>query len=458
MLRYFEDLSNFLHSSNTISLYGQHTFFLKVESMFTILKYSINSLGLVLLVLSFTLNSSLYIIISWCATLTSWFMINRIIYRAKKRFNLKHGIKKILLQFIIENQLYSENNDLLTSVIFSYTIQDNLLNIIAHKRGTNFDKKLENIEVEIQALFSLPLSQKKVTYNEVIYSLEIEPQEEIKQFKFEKVIDEFVLNNPLDVIRISNIHKFSLKSNTNIGLYGRTGTGKTVALQWLLYNAISKGSGIKPNSHIAVVDGKGADLFALGNILKESFGEQISVGQTPHSLAKISREFCKLMNNRFELIKNNIYLNADGYDLNLTPNFLFVDELASIRDSCGSSKEGKVLWNEILQNLGLIARKGRQASCHLVLSTQDPNAENIPVELRNQISAVLYLGSPSIDRLKMAFSMCELENIPIGNNVKGEALFYADGENMIEPQLTITPFVDLKTKDEFRHLIESIRP
>ncbi|MTV88092.1 cell division protein FtsK, partial [Streptococcus pneumoniae] len=157
--------------------------------------------------------------------------------------------------------------------------------------------------------------------------------------------------------------------------------------------------------NIGIVDGKAADLFALGKLLQEDLGEQIAVGSSPQMLAKLSREFVEIMNERFEIIKQNSSLNADAYDLGMTPNFLFVDELASIRDSCGSSKQGgKELWNEILQNLGLIARKGRQAGCHLCLSTQDPNAENIPVELRSQISAVLYLGGPGADRLKMAFS------------------------------------------------------
>ena len=165
-----------------------------------------------------------------------------------------------------------------------------------------------------------------------------------------------------------------------------------------------------------------------------------------------------MMNERFEVIKQNSSLNADAYDLGMTPNFLFVDELASIRDSCGSSKQGKELWNEILQNLGLIARKGRQAGCHLVLSTQDPNAENINVELRNQISAVLYLGNPGNDRLKMAFSMCELENVPTVSDRKGEALFYADGLNSVEPVLTIIPFVEVKTKQEFLQVVRNVIP
>ncbi|VRL36253.1 FtsK protein [Streptococcus pneumoniae] len=259
-------------------------------------------------------------------------------------------------------------------------------------------------------------------------------------------------------VKLSNTQQFSLKSNSNIGIYGRTGTGKTIALQWYLLNALAKGCGTANNTYLGIVDGKGADLYALGKLLHEELGEQVAVGSSPQMLAKLSRQFVEIMNERFKIIERNSVLNADIYDLCLVPSFLFIDELASIRDSCGSSKQGKELWNEILQNLGLIARKGRQAGCHLVLSTQDPNAENIPVELRNQISAVLYLGGPGADRLKMAFSMCELENVPTVSDRKGEALFYADGLNTVEPVLTIVPFVDVKTKQEFLQVVKNILP
>ncbi|HFR3742810.1 TPA: cell division protein FtsK, partial [Streptococcus suis] len=275
-------------------------------------------------------------------------------------------------------------------------------------------------------------------------------------FNSQTLTRDFFEDIPTPIVKLSNTQQFSLKQNTNLGVYGRTGTGKTIALQWYLFNALAKGCGI--DTYLAIVDGKGADLYALGALLQEELGKQISVGSSPTSLAKLSRQFVKIMDERFEVIKQNSSLNADAYDLGMTPNFLFIDELASIRDSCGSSKQGKELWNEILQNLGLIARKGRQAGCHLCLSTQDPNAENIPVELRNQISAVLYLGNIGDDRLKMAFSMCELENVPTISDRKGEALFYADGLNSVEPVLTIVPFVDVKTKQDFLQVVRNILP
>ncbi len=362
--------------------------------------------------------------------------------------------------FILNHNLFKEDNSgkLIDSAMFSVIESENDIKVVAHKTGDTYTKKISNLDIELSAFIGLELYRKYETAVTVEYFFkEVKP---IKQLTFsaEELSREFFNDIPLETIVLSNTQKFSLKSSSMMGLYGRTGAGKTVALQWYLYSAVAKGSGIDVNSVFTIVDGKGADLFSLGSILKEELGGNFSIGQTPTDLAKLSREFVVKMNNRFEIIGKSKSLNADGYDLGFTPSFFFVDELASIRDSCGSSKEGKNLWNEILQNLGLIARKGRQASCHLILSTQDPNAENIPVEIRNQISTVLYLGNPSNDRVKMAFSMCELENVPTLSGRKGEALFFADGLNMIEPEITIVPFVDIKTKQDFRNVINRIKP
>lgn len=369
-------------------------------------------------------------------------------------------VRESLFDMLISLSLFEENdNVVINSATLHFDItSDNNLIITVPLFGNKFLKLLKNLDEYLIPTLGLPLISKQEFPDFVSYQLG--NIEEIEQYVFNShtLTKEFFEDNPSPIIKLSNTQQFSLKSNTNLGIYGRTGTGKTIALQWYLFNALAKGCGTTDNSYLGIVDGKGADLFALGKLLQEELGEQIAVGSSPQMLAKLSREFVEIMNERFEIIERNSTLNADAYDLEMTPNFLFVDELASIRDSCGSSKQGKELWNEILQNLGLIARKGRQAGCHLCLSTQDPNAENIPVELRNQISAVLYLGNIGNDRLKMAFSMCELENVPTISDRKGEALFYADGLNSAEPVLTIVPFVDVKTKQDFLQVVRNILP
>lgn len=440
-----------------ISLYQVALDFRKRLSNLTLIYIS---LIVLLFFFSFAIHSYL-ILVSWIVLL---YLASKI-FRIRKEFtqNVSVWSNYLMLQeFIINNGLYKETSEIYLSAIFRVEETDAEVLIIAEKRGNVLDSKVEKLDTELSGLLSLDITKKDILADRVEYVFE-KNKREIQQYVFansdsKNLTREFFQSIPKDIIKLSNTQQFSLKNNTNIALYGRTGSGKTVTLQWLLYNAISKGCGLYPDTYLSIVDGKGADLYSLGEILQETLGEQINIGQTPHSLAKLSREFCQIMNERFELIKNSETLNADAYDLKMLPNFLFVDELASIRDSCGSSKEGKALWNEILQNLGLIARKGRQAGCHLCISTQDPNAENIPVELRNQISAVLYMGSPSADRVRMAFAMCELENVPTVTGRKGEALYYADGENMIEPEITVAPFVDLKTKQEFKQVILNILP
>ena len=369
-------------------------------------------------------------------------------------------VRESLFDMLISLSLFEENdNVVINSATLHFDItSDNNLIITVPLFGNKFLKLLKNLDEYLIPTLGLPLISKQEFPDYVIYKLG--HIEEIEQYVFNShtLTKEFFEDNPSPIIKLSNTQQFSLKSNTNLGIYGRTGTGKTIALQWYLFNALAKGCGTTDNTYLGIVDGKGADLFALGKLLQEELGEQIAVGSSPQMLAKLSREFVEIMNERFEIIERNSTLNADAYDLEMTPNFLFVDELASIRDSCGSSKQGKELWNEILQNLGLIARKGRQAGSHLCLSTQDPNAENIPVELRNQISAILNLGNIGNDRLKMAFSMCELENVPTISDRKGEALFYADGINSVEPVLTIVPFVDVKTKQDFLQVVRNILP
>lgn len=369
-------------------------------------------------------------------------------------------VRESLFDMLINLNLYTENdNVVINSATLNFEITPNNDVIVkAPLSGNKFLKLLKNLEEYLIPTLGLPLISKQEFPDYVIYKLG--QTEKIEQYVFnsQTLTRHFFEDIPTPMVKLSNTQQFSLKQNTNLGVYGRTGTGKTIALQWYLFNALAKGCGTDDDTYLGIVDGKGADLYALGSMLKDELGEKVSVGSSPTSLAKLSRQFVEIMNERFEIIKQNSSLNADAYDFGMTPNFLFVDELASIRDSCGASKQGKELWNEILQNLGLIARKGRQAGCHLLLSTQDPNAENIPVELRNQISAVLYLGNPGSDRLKMAFSMCELENVPTVSDRKGEALFFADGINSVEPVLTIVPFVDVKTKQEFLQVVRNILP
>ncbi|MBZ4266081.1 cell division protein FtsK, partial [Streptococcus pneumoniae] len=81
------------------------------------------------------------------------------------------------------------------------------------------------------------LLSKKEEIDKTIYVLGHVVQIEQYVFNSNTLKREFFEDIPNPIIKLSNTQQFSLKSNTNIGIYGRTGTGKTIALQWYLFNA-----------------------------------------------------------------------------------------------------------------------------------------------------------------------------------------------------------------------------
>lgn len=188
----------------------------------------------------------------------------------------------MIQEFIINNGLYKETSDIFLSAVFTILERENEIIITAYKMGNFLDSKVEGLDTELSGLLSLDITKKNIFADRVEYVFE-KNKREIQQYVFansdskENLTREFFQSIPKDIIKLSNTQQFSLKRNTNIGLYGRTGSGKTVTLQWLLYNAISKGCGLYPDTYLSIVDGKGADLYSLGEILQETLGEQINI-------------------------------------------------------------------------------------------------------------------------------------------------------------------------------------
>lgn len=202
--------------------------------------------------------------------LPSWlflFYLAGKIFRIRKEFknNISVWNDYLMIQeFIINNGLYKETSEIYLSAIFRVEETDAEILIIAEKRGNVLDSKVENLDTELSGLLSLDITKKDILADRVEYVFE-KNKREIQQYVFansdsKNLTREFFQSIPKDIIKLSNTQQFSLKSNTNIALYGRTGSGKTISLQWLLYNAISKGCGLYPDTYLSIVDGKGADL------------------------------------------------------------------------------------------------------------------------------------------------------------------------------------------------------
>ena len=206
------------------------------------------------------------------------------------------------------------DNDIPETATLSYFTDGDNIGVVAFKSSNmKEDKLLDSLDSGLETLLSLPLIDKFSDTNKIVYLLGEEQPLDQWVFSSDDLTKELFSDVPLDIIPLSNTISFSLSKSSMLGLYGRTGSGKTVALQWYLYQAIAKGCGTDPRSQLSIVDGKGADLFALGELIQENLGsEHISIGSSPNMLAKLAREFVDEMNSRFEIIKHQADIAGGG--------------------------------------------------------------------------------------------------------------------------------------------------
>lgn len=90
------------------------------------------------------------------------------------------------------------------------------------------------------------------------------------------------------------------------------------------------------------------------------------------------------MEQRFIDYKENADNFVYGYsfvDYKLNPIFILFDELGAFRASAD-----KKVFAETMANLTEVILKGREMGVFCVLNTQQPNANNIPTELRDNLS------------------------------------------------------------------------
>ena len=143
----------------------------------------------------------------------------------------KLNIREALFQMLISLNLYDIlDNEVVDTAVLYFDVEDNKVIVCASLFGNRYLKTLKNLEEYLCPTLGVSLIYKKEEIDKIVYVLgEIE---EIEQYVFNSntLTREFFEDIPSPIIKLSNTQQFSLKSNTNIGIYGRTGTGKTIAL------------------------------------------------------------------------------------------------------------------------------------------------------------------------------------------------------------------------------------
>ncbi len=151
------------------------------------------------------------------------FFHSDVIEKLRNKLNIREALFSMLISLNLYDDIDNEVVD--TAVLYFDVPEDDKVIICVSLFGNRYLKTLKNLEEYLCPTLGLSLLSKKEDIDKIVYVLgEIE---KIEQYVFNSntLTREFYEDIPKSMIKLSNTQQFSLKSNSNIGIYGRTGTG-----------------------------------------------------------------------------------------------------------------------------------------------------------------------------------------------------------------------------------------
>lgn len=170
---------------------------------------------------------------------------------------------------------------------------------------------------------------------------------------------------------------FDIETIPHILLGGSTGSGKTVLLRLLLKQCIAK------EYKVFLADYKG------GVDYPGEWHQSCTIITDTTELIPCLTDIVSELYRRKDLFLTCGAANISEYNRNgsetLTHIIFAVDELAELLDKTGASKEQKAQIDEVISLMSTLARLGRAFGVNLILSTQRPDANILPGQIKNNL-------------------------------------------------------------------------
>lgn len=203
-----------------------------------------------------------------------------------------------------------------------------------------------------------------------------------------KYLDDF--NAKPYQLKLQNDLLVDLNKKPHIAIWGRTGSGKTTVLYYIVGQLFSS------KSNIYIADGK-QEFIGLKN-----FYVPDHVAEEPKMILGMLRTVAKEMEERQYVVGKEIkrkgVLGLTAEELGLKPVVVIVDEVASILAQLSLKDR-----NKFIGLLMQIVQKGRSAGVFLVVASQSPATDVLPNSIRSQFGIKILLGSATDEVQRMAF-------------------------------------------------------
>lgn len=204
------------------------------------------------------------------------------------------------------------------------------------------------------------------------------------------------------------------EKSPGLGLFGKSGAGKTTTLLAFLAQFLAGGS------QVYLVDGKN-ELQALSNVLQRASGVSDVLSMLGYVVAQMEQreDFLGKEGAR----QQRLGLRAS--EVGLTPLVVAIDELGALVASAQAKEKA-----ELIALLTQIALKGRSSGVILVVASQFASVDTIPNAVRSQLSTKILLGSAPAELVRMVFPTAS----PGARSARQfEGFVYIDGQRGREP-------------------------
>lgn len=204
------------------------------------------------------------------------------------------------------------------------------------------------------------------------------------------------------------------EKSPGLGLFGKSGSGKTTTLLAFLAQFLAGGS------QVYLVDGKN-ELQALSNVLQRASGVSDVLSMLGYVVAQMEQreDFLGKEGARQQR------LGLKASEVGLTPLVVAIDELGALVASAQAKEKA-----ELIALLTQIALKGRSSGVILVVASQFASVDTIPNAVRSQLSTKILLGGAPAELVRMVFPTAS----PGARSARQfEGFVYIDGQRGREP-------------------------
>lgn len=338
-----------------------------------------------------------------------YILVRRMLPQRKLRFKEYEGT---LTNFIIENGLYEEENGTLVKQIdMSYTVFPRILSVYVAKRGDKYQKIANQLAEPLESALGLEFYKMVETSQDCEYMFRLKPAARYT------IGTTMPLEDPTTTIEVYDEFKLDLTKNCSALIAGVSGTGKSYLAYYLITNFLSKRINGNP-PELFLIDPKRSDLFIL---CRQTFTPNLRYGDSVADAFRIVRDFKNLLDSRQVQYSEKASIGSTMLDLGAEPALLVIDEYASL--VAGMTSKEKTDFENLLAS---IAQRGRQLSCFVWILMQQPRADLISTNIREQLASKICMGNPSVESSRMLFGTSD---VPVVNGV-GVGLYSLEGGNV----------------------------